>query len=67
MNFLQTARKLVLGETWRLPLGIAGTLVVAAGIRLWAGPDGWWEHAGGAILALLLTFALASALPVKKS
>jgi hypothetical protein len=41
-------RKLVLGETWTLPLGVAVTLAVALALDA-AGP-GWWERAGGFVL-----------------
>jgi hypothetical protein len=41
-------RKLVLGETWTLPLGVA--ITVLAGLALdAAGPD-WWHRAGGFVL-----------------
>jgi hypothetical protein len=52
-------RKLVLGETWTLPLGIALTLLVALALDA-AGP-GWWQRAGGfvvlsgAVLALVVS------------
>ena len=48
-------RKLVLGETWTLPLGVGVTLAVALALDA-AGP-GWWERAGGFVLlgAELLT------------
>lgn len=38
-------RKLVLGETWTLPLGVALTLLGGLGLDA-AGP-GWWNRAGG--------------------
>jgi hypothetical protein len=41
-------RKLVLGETWTLPLGVGVTLAVALALDA-AGP-GWWEWAGGFVL-----------------
>jgi hypothetical protein len=41
-------RKLVLGETWTLPLGVAATLLVALALDA-AGP-GWWERAGGFVV-----------------
>jgi hypothetical protein len=48
-------RKLVLGETWTLPLGVAVTLV--AGLALEAAGPRWWDSAGG---FLLLGGALAT-------
>jgi hypothetical protein len=41
-------RKLVLGETWTLPLGVAITLL--AGVALDAAGPGWWHRAGGFVL-----------------
>jgi hypothetical protein len=39
-------RKLVLGETWTVPAGVAAVLV--AGLLLRGGE--WWVHAGGFVL-----------------
>ena len=41
-------RKLVLGETWTLPLGVAATLL--GGLALDAAGPGWWHRAGGFVL-----------------
>ena len=41
-------RKLVLGETWSLPLGVGLTLL--AGLALDALAPGWWHSAGGFVL-----------------
>ena len=41
-------RKLVLGETWTLPLGVGVTLLVALALDA-AGP-GWWDRAGGFVV-----------------
>jgi hypothetical protein len=41
-------RKLVLGETWILPLGVAVTLL--AGLALDAAGPGWWHRAGGFVV-----------------
>ncbi|MBA2514808.1 MAG: hypothetical protein H0V26_10855 [Solirubrobacterales bacterium] len=51
MNTLRTLKKLVLGETWLLPVGVAMILLLAAlVIRPLA--SGTWDHLGGfAILA----------------
>jgi membrane protein YdbS with pleckstrin-like domain len=60
---MKQLRKLVLGETWALPLGVALTL--AAGLVLDAveGDDAWWRHAGGFVLLALVVAALWAALP----
>ena len=60
--FLRALRKLVLGETWALPVGIAAAVAIAAVLRVAAGPHGWWHHAGGWVLFALLAVALAGSL-----
>ena len=56
---MRALRKLVLGETWALPVGVA--LAVGAAALLRAASDGadWWHDAGGVILAVLVLAALA--------
>jgi hypothetical protein len=61
MNLLRTIRKLVLGETWALPGAVALVLAVAAGLRLLAGPGGWWADAGGWLMLLMLAAGFAVA------
>ena len=59
---LRTLRKLVLGETWTLPLGVALAVGACAIVRIAAGPDGWWRSGGGfVLLALVVVALLASA------
>jgi hypothetical protein len=66
MSTLAQLRKLILGETWSLPIGVLASVGIAALIREIAGPDGWWRHAGGYVLfglvAVTLTISLAGAL-----
>ena len=66
MSTLAQLRKLILGETWSLPIGVLVSLGISALIREIAGPDGWWRHAGGYVLfglvAVALTVSLAGAL-----
>jgi hypothetical protein len=52
-------RKLVLGETWTLPLGVAVTLVAA--LALDAASPAWWERGGGFVLlaAVLATLVVS--------
>jgi hypothetical protein len=45
---IRQLRKLLLGETWTLPLGIAITLLTGVALDA-AGPD-WWHRAGGFVL-----------------
>jgi hypothetical protein len=48
VSVLRELRKLVLGETWVLPLGVAALLAAALVLRAVA-PD-LWEDAGGFLL-----------------
>ena len=56
-----TLRKLVLGETWTLPIGVVVAVGVAALLRLAAGEHGWWHEAGGFVLLGLVVLALVAA------
>jgi len=49
MSTLRTLKKLVLGETWLLPLGVAG---IVGGSALLIRPlvGGEWDHVGGLII-----------------
>jgi hypothetical protein len=53
-------RKLVLGETWTLPLGVAVTLL--AGLALEAAGPSWWHRAGGFVLLAGALATLATSL-----
>ena len=59
---MKTLRKLVLGETWALPVGIFVAVGAAAVVRVVAGAGGWWHEAGGWLLLGLLVAAFAGAL-----
>jgi hypothetical protein len=50
VNVLQTIRKLVLGETWILPLGVLAVLL--AGGLLRATVPGAWDAVGPVLLPL---------------
>jgi type IV secretory pathway VirB2 component (pilin) len=63
---MRTVRKLVLGETWTLPAGIALAVLIAVGLRAAAGADGWWREAGGFVLLALLVAAFAAALVARR-
>jgi len=62
MTVLRTLRKLVLGETWLLPAGLA-VVIVAAALVVRPALAGGWRHAGGfallagAIAVLVLSVA----------
>jgi hypothetical protein len=62
MRALRAVTKLLLGETWQLPLGVAAAVLVATALRLETSGAGWWRHGGGAVLAALLGVALVSAI-----
>jgi hypothetical protein len=70
VSVLAQLRKLVLGETWSLPLGVGLALGAAGIVRAIDGDDGWWHHAGGFILlglvAIALTISLAGALRARR-
>lgn len=55
---LRTLRKLVLGETWTLPLGVVVAVGVAGAMRALAGGHGWWREGGGFVLLALILVAL---------
>jgi hypothetical protein len=58
---IATLRKLILGETWALPIGVALAVGVAAVLRAAAGDHGWWRDAGGFVLLGLVLVALLAA------
>jgi hypothetical protein len=62
MSTLRTLRKLILGETWTLPAGVAVALCVAGILEAVSGTHGWWEDAGGFVLLALVLGALSLAL-----
>jgi hypothetical protein len=62
VSVLAQLRKLILGETWVLPLGVGAALGISALVRALAGPHGWWHHAGGFVLLGLVLLALTASL-----
>ena len=59
---MRALRKLVLGETWTLPLGVLLTLALALVLDAVAGGTSWWRHAGGFLLLACVLAALAVSL-----
>ena len=57
---MRELRKLVLGETVALPVGVA--LVLAAGLVLRDVAGEWWQDDGGFVLLALVVAVLAAAL-----
>jgi hypothetical protein len=63
---LRTLRKLVLGETWALPVGIGVAVGAAAVLGAAAGSAAWWRDAGGFVLLALLALAFVLALGLRR-
>jgi hypothetical protein len=63
---MRALRKLVLGETWALPIGIALAVGVAALLDAVSGSAHWWQDAGGFILLALLACAFVAALGLRR-
>ena len=64
---MRALRKLVLGETWTLPLGVAVTLAVALVLHSLAGESEWWRLGGGfLVLVLVLGTLVASLAPARR-
>jgi hypothetical protein len=61
-GFLHTLRSLLLGETIVLPLAVAGTVILAAGLRLFFGDEAWWRDAAGPVVLLLVMATLSLSL-----
>ncbi len=59
---MRALRKLVLGETWTLPIGVVLAVGICALLRAASGDAVWWREAGGVILAALVLGALALSL-----
>ena len=57
---MRALRKLVLGETVALPVGVA--LVLVVGLALEALAPSWWEDDGGFVLLALVVAVLAVSL-----
>jgi membrane protein implicated in regulation of membrane protease activity len=59
---IRTLRKLVLGETWTLPIGVGVAVGCAGVLRALAGDASWWRDGGGFVLLALVLIALLVAL-----
>jgi hypothetical protein len=55
---LTALRRLIFGETWTIPLGVAAALVLAVVVRA-ALPGPAWATAGGFLLAVTIAATLA--------
>lgn len=64
MNVLRTLRKLVLGETWTIPVGVALVLIAAFLARGY--DETLWRRAGGALLFVGVALCLAVAAPRRR-
>lgn len=69
MSVLRDLRKLVLGETWALPLGVAALVGAALILRALA-PDAWEDCGGflllGGVLVLLAVLTAGSGSPRRR-
>jgi hypothetical protein len=63
IDLVKSLRKLVLGETWTIPAGVAGALGVAVLARAVL-TDGVWTSAGGFVLAALVIATLLLSLRI---
>jgi hypothetical protein len=59
---MRALRKLVLGETVTLPLGVLLTLALALVLDAVAGDTPFWRHAGGFLLLLCVLAVLSASL-----
>lgn len=58
---MRTLRKLILGETWTLPLGVAATLALGAVLHAAFGEESWWRDGGGVVVLGLAAASLWAA------
>ena len=63
---MSALRKLVLGETWTLPLGVAFVLVAGLVLDAAFGAERWWRDAGGFLLLAGVLVALSVSLPRRR-
>jgi hypothetical protein len=62
---MRVMRALVLGETWVLPLAIAGTVAIAAGSRVAMG-EAWFESNGCFVVLALVVSALGGSVQSRR-
>ena len=61
IKLLRSLRSLILGETWTIPLGVAGALAAAALVRSVL-PDQLWHAIGGFVLAAMVAATLITSI-----
>ena len=59
---MRALRKLVLGETWSLPLGVLATLALGLTLEWVADGASWWVDFGGYVLLVCVVVALSVSL-----
>jgi len=62
---LKSLRKLVLGETWAVPAGVAASLGAVIAVRAVLPPD-LWSRAGGFVLVGCVVATLALSLRLRR-
>lgn len=60
IGVLRQLRKLLLGETWTLPVGVGLAVAVSFIVRGALDAGRWWPHAGGFLLLGLVIVVLAA-------
>ncbi len=67
MKTLAQLRKLVLGETWTLPLAVAAAIAVVGVLSAAARHETWFHRGGGLVLlALVIAGLYASLRPARR-
>jgi hypothetical protein len=60
-------RKLVLGETWALPLAVGAVVLIAYALRALLPADAWEDGGGFVLLALVLVALLVALIPAHRA
>jgi CBS-domain-containing membrane protein len=58
---LRSLRSLILGETWTIPIGVAGAVLIAAVLRS-AVSEQLWDELGGFALAAMVAVTLVASI-----
>jgi hypothetical protein len=61
MALLSSLRSLILGETWTIPIGVAGAVLIAALLRS-AVSEQLWDELGGFVLAVIVAVTLVASI-----
>ena len=64
---MKQLRKLVLGETWTLPIAVAAVVLLAYAARALLPADTWEDSGGFVLLALVLAALLVALIPAHRA